>query len=205
MINTIFSTVTQVLMFSAIPFFVYLIKKRQVKGFWDYIGLKKSTRRANMLAFLVVLILVVPMLFLTFTNQEFKEIMINPKSVAGEIRQMGFGLEAIATILIMAVLKTSLSEEIFFRGFLAKRLIAVTNFQVGNTLQAILFGAIHTLLFMSITENVYFLTVIFIFPAMGAYFKTYLNERLANGSIIPGWIAYASANIIAYSAIAFIL
>ncbi len=109
------------------------------------------------------------------------------------------------SFIIAATLKTSLSEEIFFRGFLAKRLISVTNFQIGNIVQAVVFGIIHTLLFMSITENIIFLIIIFVFPTVGAYLKTYINEKLGNGSIIPGWIAHGTANLISYSVILFVI
>ena len=205
MINELLSAILQILVFALIPFLVYLIKTRSVKGFLDYIGLKPSNSRANMLALLVMLVIVVPLLTLIFLSKDFKAIMINPESVTGKIRQMGLGVEAIVTIMIAAILKTSLSEEIFFRGFVAKRLIAVTNFRTGNLIQALIFGIMHTLLFMLITNNVLFLTVIFIFPTAGAYLSVYLNEKMANGSIIPGWIAHASANLVSYFVVAFII
>lgn len=201
MVNVLISAILQILVFTSIPFLVYVIRKKTTKGFLKYIGLKKSTRKANLLALLVMVLLVAPLLLLVFTNEEFKGIMTNPESVTGKIKQIGLNVEGIITILIAAILKTSLSEEIFFRGFLAKRLISVTNFQIGNILQAVVFGIVHTLLFMTITENVLFLVVIFIFPTVGAYLKTYINEKIANGSIIPGWIAHGTANLISYSAI----
>jgi membrane protease YdiL (CAAX protease family) len=199
------STILQIILFTLIPFLVYLIKTKSAKGFWNYIGLKKSRKNANFLALLVMLLMALPILMLTIINQEFREVMTNPESVTGKIRQMGFGIEAVATILIVAIFKTSLSEEIFFRGFLAKRLIAITSFQTGNIIQAFLFGAIHVLIFIPITDSLLFLPVIFFFPALGAYFITYLNEKLADGSIIPGWIAHGTANLVSYSFVAFIL
>ena len=32
-----------------------------------------------------------------------------------------------------------------------------------------------------------------------------INEKIANGSIIPGWISHGLANIIAYSVIGFLI
>ncbi len=205
MLNTFISAILQVLLFSSIPFVVFLIKRRSVKGFLNYLGLKKSNLKANLLALLVMLLLVVPLMLLILLSEEFKAIMMDPESVTGQIKEMGFGTEAIITILIAAVIKTSLSEEIFFRGFVAKRLIAVVGFRIGNIVQAIIFGMIHTLLFLTITDNVFFLVIIFIFPTIGAYFKTYINEEYANGSIVPGWIAHGSANIISYSVVPFVI
>ena len=135
----------------------------------------------------------------------FREIMTDPKSVSGHIKSLGLGTEAIVIILATAVFKTALAEEIFFRGFLAKRLIAITTFQIGNALQGAIFGIIHTLVFLTITQNWLFLALICLLPGLGAWCKTYLNEKMADGSIVPGWIAHASGNIISYSFVAFVL
>jgi len=203
--NELISTAIQLLAFTLIPVLVYIIKTKSINGFWNYIGLKKSNRKANFLAFLATLVLCIPVLFLPLFNQEFLEVMANPNSVSGKLRQMGFGVETILIILINAIIKTSLAEELLFRGFITKRLIAITNFQIGNIIQALIFGAIHTVLFYYITKNVYILTSIFVFTAMGAYFMAFLNEKLANGSIIPGWIAHGSTNVISFVFVAFIL
>ncbi len=195
----------QLVALSFIPFLVFLIKKKTLKGFFNWMGLKKSNTRANLMALLVMVVAATPLILLSVINQEFWEIMTNPKTVTGYFRAQGFSTSTVISLLIVAVLKTSLTEEIFFRGFVAKRLISVTGFRVGNTIQAIIFGAVHLLIFLTITSNVLFLCVMLIFPTVTSYFKGYLNEKMADGSIIPGWIAHGSGNIIAYSTIGFIL
>lgn len=205
MINTLLSVVLQLALFSLIPFVFYLIKRPKSTSFWQYIGLKSSNRKANVLSLALSLFLALPMLLLATTVPAFTEIMTDPHSVTGAIRQMGFGWGAVITIGLVAIIKTGLAEEIFFRGFLAKRLIALTNFWTGNGIQAIIFGAIHTVLFASISSNAFFLTLIFIVPTLGALAKTYLNEKMADGSIIPGWMAHATGNLLAYSYVAFVL
>ena len=72
-------------------------------------------------------------------------------------------------------------------------------------LQAAIFGVIHTALFASITSNAFFLIVIFIVPSVGAYVSVHLNEKIGNGSIIPGWISHGLANILAYGIVGFII
>lgn len=205
MINEIISTILQILVFTLLPFLVYVVVNKSTKGFLGYIGLKKSVKKADSWAILVALLMALPILALTFINLEFREIMTNPNSVTGKIRQMGFGLETVAVILIAAVFKTAFAEEILFRGFIAKGLISLTNFQTGNILQAIIFGLIHTAIFLTISNNPLFLTIIFFFPAIGAYLMVYLNENVANGSIIPGWIAHGLTNIITYSGVGFLV
>ena len=205
MINQLIGGVLQVLAFSLIPFLVYLIAKKKVKGFFGYIGLKKSTARANLFAVLNTLVFLAPTLTLAFFNEEFKQILTDPGTITGQFRVLGFSLPTVITLLIVALIKTSLSEEIFFRGFAAKRLIRWLGFRVGNLLQAVIFGAIHVLLFVSVTGNPLFLAFIFAFPALGAWISAYLNEKLAGGSIIPGWISHGLANMISYCVVGFLV
>ena len=205
MISEAISAVLQILVFTLIPFAVYLFKKRSNTGFFHYIGLKKSNRKANLLAVLVCLVIAGPVLVLTILSPDFKGIMTDPSSVTGNIRQLGFSVNAVAIVILAAVFKTSLAEEILFRGFVAKRLIHATSYQTGNILQAVIFGTIHAALFMSVTSNIFFLATIFFFPAMAAYLMVYINEKVADGSIIPGWIAHGLGNLVAYSVVGFLL
>ena len=203
MLDEIISTILQILVFSFIPFLVYLITNKSARGFLDYVGLKRSTRKANFFGIIVSLLFALPVLALIFTNPAFLEIMTDPQSVTGRIRQMGLSVETILTIIVVALFKTALAEEILFRGFIAKRLIRFTNFQIGNIIQAILFGIVHAALFGIISRNILFLTLIFLVPAIGAYLTVVLNEKLAGGSILPGWIAHGMGNLIAYTVVGF--
>ncbi|MEZ4990761.1 MAG: hypothetical protein R2824_10130 [Saprospiraceae bacterium] len=47
--------------------------------------------------------------------------------------------------------------------------------------------------------------LIFIIPSIGAYVSVYLNKKMADGSIIPGWISHALANVLAYGIVGFII
>ncbi|MEP1140478.1 MAG: CPBP family intramembrane glutamic endopeptidase [Balneola sp.] len=205
MISELISTILQLFVFTLIPFLAYIISKRKAKGVFEYIGLKKSNRKANMWAVITSLIFFIPPLLLVIFNNSFFEIMNNSESMTGKFREMGFGAEALFLIIIIAVFKTSLAEEILFRGFVAKRLIAITSYKTGNILQTLIFGAIHTALFLTISSNVFFLAFIFVFPALGAYVSVYINEKLADGSIIPGWISHGLANVLSYSIIGFLV
>lgn len=203
--DTILSTILQLLVFTLIPFIVYLISHRKAKGFWEYIGLKSSNRKANALAVLASLIFLVPPIILTFVHDGFREIMTDPKSISGHFRALGFSVPVLVMIGMTAILKTALAEEILFRGFIAKRLVARLGYPVGNVIQALIFGALHFFLFIMVSDNWFFLIFIFIFSGLGAYVSTYLNEQVAGGSIIPGWISHALANLVSYSFVAFVL
>ena len=88
MINELISAILQILLFTSIPFFVYLIKTKSTKGFGEYIGLKKSSRKANLFALLIMILLVAPLLILVLANEEFKGVMTNSESVTGKIKQL---------------------------------------------------------------------------------------------------------------------
>lgn len=203
--NEIIGVVAQIIIFTSIPFVVYLVTKKTTKGFFNYIGLKKSIKRANILAVAACLLFVIPPLVLTFVNDDFKQIMLEPSSVTGKFNQMELGLPSIFLLLIIAIFKTALAEEILFRGFVAKRLISVFGYLKGNLFQAFLFGIIHTGLFAMTTQNPLFLMTIFIIPSIGAFVSVYLNEKLANGSIIPGWISHGLANVLSYGIVGFLI
>lgn len=65
----------------------------------------------------------------------------------GKLRVMGLSSASVIILLITALFKTSLAEEILFRGLIAKRLINKLGFKIGNLLQAFVFGILHVLLF----------------------------------------------------------
>lgn len=54
MADEILSTLLQLIVFSLIPFIVYVFQKKSVAGFTEYIGLVKSNARANYLAYSMV-------------------------------------------------------------------------------------------------------------------------------------------------------
>lgn len=86
---------------------------------------------------------------------------------------------------------TTAAEEVLFRGFLAGLLIERLGFATGNTVQAVLFLAPHAL-------------VLVVAPALWPILPTQLVAgwllgwlRHRSGSIVPGWLAHAAANILA--------
>lgn len=205
-IDEVIGAILQIIVFSLIPFIFFLIKSRSVGGFLTYIGLYGPTKKAVLWAVLSSLIILLTGVGLILISNDLLEVMLEPGSITGKIRAMGFGIESLATLLIIAIFKTSLSEEILFRGFIAKRLISVLGFKKGNLVQATLFGLIHLGLFLGIMQaRISFLIYIFLLSGTGAYVMCFINEKFGKGSIIPGWIAHGLGNTLSYTLIAFIL
>lgn len=99
----------------------------------------------------------------------------------------GMGAQAVPAILIYAIFNTALPEEIVFRGFLLKRLEDRFGFVAANTVQAVLFGLLHGVMFFPLTGMIK-AALLIIFTGAIAWFMGYINEEKANGSILPGWI-----------------
>ncbi len=116
----------------------------------------------------------------------------------------GKGFSVVPAIFIYAIFSTAFSEELFFRGFLLKRVADRFGFVAGNAVQAILFGVLHGFFFFSAISALKSLIII-LFTAMIAGLMGYINEKKAAGSILPSWIIHASSNLFAALTVAFSL
>lgn len=206
MINEVISAALQVILFSLIPFLVYLIQRKSAKGFFKYIGLYPPTRESVCHSLLASLIFVLGGVVVILLNADVREIMITPPSVTGKLRVLGLGVESVLVLLVIAGIKTSLSEEILFRGFIAKRFVKNFGLQWGNFLQALVFALIHGVLFWLLTKaGIAFVIFIVLFSGSAGYVIGVINERKGNGSIVPGWIAHGLGNALSYFIIAFLI
>ncbi len=186
------SALLQVVLFTTVPFITYAITRRGAKGFLAYIGLIRPTRRAMRCA--VAAGLAGPLLVLPLLSMPgFKGVATAPHTVAGQLRSLGFSGRSVLLLILYAVFQTSLSEEILFRGFLAKRAIRWLGFAAGCTVQAATFGAIHGLLFLTPAGPAPTpgrIALVVVPPAVAGWLICYINERIGNGSILPGWCAH---------------
>lgn len=186
-IGKIISSIVQIALFALIPFTWWLISARQKQNFLEWIGLKKFEPRKET----AVSILLVTLLFLligTFTLHMLKDV----ETATSEFKGLGF--RAIPAIIVYAVFNTSFPEEVFFRGFLLKRMSDTWGFGIANTIQSLIFGLIHGFMFIAQTGFIRSFVVI-VFTSTIAWFMGYINEKKADGSIIPSWIIHAAANI----------
>lgn len=109
-------------------------------------------------------------------------------------RFAGMGLAGIVPVILHAFIQTGLSEEILFRGFLAKRLIARFGFTTGNAVQALVFGLVHVALFASLAAPAR-LALIGVITAANGWIMGWINERCFGGSIVPSWMLHAAGNL----------
>lgn len=205
MLSAVIAALLQVVVFSFIPFVVYVVRYRKARGFLRYVGLYRPEGKTLVWATLVVLISS-PLLLWVFSTPGLREMATGPATTVGVLRSVGLGPEVVLLLLLFAWIQTALAEEILFRGFVAQRLISRLGFTWGNLVQATIFGLIHLALFLMLAGQT--LTpmrsaALFLVPGLIGWLLGYLKVRLGNGSILPGWWAHGLANCIAYTVMAF--
>lgn len=180
--------ILELIIVSFIPFMTWLIWRRKKVGFFDWIGLKKV--QTKNISQLLQIILGMALVFLLFSVVLFS--WFDPsKTATADFAGKRFG--ALPAILAYAILGTALPEEIFFRGFLLKRLQGKLGFLGANLAQSLLFGLIHALMFIQLIG---FLkaVMIFAFISLIAFVFGAINEKKAGGSILPSVFIHAFAN-----------
>ena len=108
----------------------------------------------------------------------------------------GMGVSALLPALIYAIFNTALPEEILFRGFLLKRIASKFGYMIANIIQSTIFGLLHGFMFFYVLGIVKTIVIIF-FTGIIAFAMGYINEKKANGSILPSWFIHALSNIFA--------
>jgi membrane protease YdiL (CAAX protease family) len=194
--DAILSTVLQVGLVLVIAGIVYGIWGRKTGSFARYLGLYRPTLLSAFLALLFGIMSVWVML--RFPG--FHEVATSEASVIGRTMAK-FGREnALVVLVVFALFKTSFAEELFFRGLIGKRLMSRFGFHAGNLIQASLFGAVHFLILLApeTQDRPEIAAAIIVFTGVSGWVSGWLNERLASGSIMPGWIAHGVANLMSY-------
>ena len=196
-VSKVVSSVVEILLFSAIPFIWWLITARKKQGFGKWIGLKKTA--GGMKTVVMTIVVIVAFLLLgAYSLWIVKGIETATSDFSG------LGFAAIPAILVYAAFNTALPEEILFRGFLLKRMQNKLRFPVANGIQALLFGLLHAVMFFNLVGAVK-AVIILAFTTVIAWFMGYVNEKNADGSILPSWIIHMIANIFSGVCAAFLI
>lgn len=188
--SLLISSAIQVILLSIIPFAWWVLTKRKEVSFLHWIGIKKPIivdKKKYALSFSMTIILYLGLAFI------IPLLLVSSETATSEFA--GQGISALLPALIYAFLQTGLSEEIFFRGFLTKVLSGRYGFKLGNSMQAIIFGLIHGMMFIS--DIGYFKAIIIVLiTGIIGLLMGWINEKQAGGSIIPSWLLHGLANMI---------
>lgn len=179
----------QLVLFTLIPFLWWFQTERKEgkQGFFEWLGLKKP-RGEGLAKFLLLGTLV------------YTLINALVLSFAGGIFPGWSGLEELGAwtlpaILINAVVTTSLTEELFFRGFLLKRFADKDEYKVANISQAMLFGLFSGIMYFG---SMTFSQALFVSALLGfmGYALGWLNEKKGGGSLLLSWFIHATAGLL---------
>ena len=191
LVNKIISSIMQIILFSLIPLIWWLITARKKESFFKWIGLKKIEKENKKSSAVNMLVIAIGYLIVSFiTIYLIKDI----ETATSEFD--GMAISALLPALIYAIFNTSLPEEILFRGFLLKRIANQFGYMTANIIQSMIFGLLHGLMFFNVLGIVKTIIIIF-FTGMIAFAMGYINEKKANGSILPSWFIHALSNIFA--------
>ena len=192
-IQELIGAIAQVLLFALIPFIVWLITARKKMNFFRWIGFTKPTHKGNIiltLVFTLVGVLAYGFLSIYFINTFSGDVTSAGSSFAGQ------GMSAIPATIAYGFIRTGLSEEIVFRGFILKRIANKFGFIAGNLIQSILFGLLHGVPFGLATQNIGVTIALTLLPAAMGFLMGYLNEKKFSNSIIPSWILHGTINTV---------
>lgn len=196
LMETFVNTMIQLGAFSLLPFIVYVIKHRKIKGFIHHLGFKGFDYKANM----KLLIIGFGLFVIIGIGQMLYVNSLIPVNTDGLVTSMmsdyGLNFQGIVMVLLYALIKTSLAEEIFFRGFVLKGLTNVIGFVPANVIQSLLFAMIHLPLIMVFGLKAGLITLIA--PFLSGLLMGYMNHRCED-SILPSYMVHAFGNLISFS------
>ncbi len=189
-LSALFETLIQLFVFSLLPFIGWYFTRKKDESFGRWIGLKRPdiTDEKKLILVLIITLIIIPLLHL-MVLPAFLE-----NSDLSSFQFKGSGITMILPILLYAFIQTGLAEEIFFRGFLLKRILVKLGFAAGNLIQALIFGLLHGFIFYGVT-GLQGAAIITLIIAVDGWFMGYLNEKLASGSIVPSWIVHGLSNL----------
>ncbi|MBQ0166423.1 MAG: CPBP family intramembrane metalloprotease [Treponema sp.] len=190
-ISELIGALLQLVLFAFIPFIWWLVSARKRKGFLSWIGLKRVQVNGKWSATLLVTLGAVVcygLLTKLVTASVSEGITTAGSSFAG------MGVAALPAVFVYGFIRTGLSEEIVFRGFILKRISDKWGFTAGNIIQALLFGALHGVPFGLATQNVWITIIMTLLPGAFGWFQGWLNEKRSGGSIIPSWLLHGIIN-----------
>lgn len=187
LVNEFINLILNLIIFSFIPFIWYIVKERTLKGFINSLGIYKTPQKNYAEIFFPILIIYIATLVVM--------IIVYLLGFSG---RSSLGIQNVTGItlflyLLLFGLKTGLAEEIFFRGFIAKKLINKIGFLKGNIIQAAVFALPHFV--MKGTSSQIDIVFRIINAFLLGYTFGYIMHKRSGGSIIPIILAHIIINM----------
>jgi len=183
-----------------IPIIWWRVTARSDVLILPWAGLKKpevSSRRSFWLlvAFAALLVILTPMAMFSFMPGLYLPNM--------DSSQIASWIILSSLIRIPTGLAIAFAEELFFRGFMGKRLINKIGFAAGNAIQAVAFG-LFSFVYVVFTSGLSVIALAVVgslFRGAFGWLAGYITEKQAGGSIIPSWILNGFFNAFSFAII----
>lgn len=187
-LNILVSSAIQIIVMGIIPFIWWLVTAREKETFFAWIGLKnfKEMKKVGIQAIIASMMFLLLSLYLLVITKDME---------TATSQFSGLGVSGIAGAVVYSFIQTSFTEELFFRGFLLKRIGHKFGFYAGNIIQSVLFALLHCAMFISLTD-MFHVVLITLFTGIIAFVMGWINEREAEGSILPSWFIHGVSNLV---------
>lgn len=196
----LFQSVFTICMFGLIPFLWYWVTRKKLKGVLAHLGIKRAEKGAYAAAFTYT-----GLAYLFTIAVYICLYMVNGGMETFPMRREYEACSPAVLVLMVTLLgaRSGIGEELFFRGFLGKRLIGKLGFKAGNILQALIFILPHILTFhtLPLLESI----LLLVNAGIMGYTFGYITEKKAGGSIVPGMLMHGLVNMVAVPIVWFIM
>lgn len=206
-VSSISTSIVNLIVFSLIPFVWWFFRHRKETGFFSWIGFYRPRLKSRW-----PVLIIFAVIYWFFYNFDYTR-LINPETLAylessenvSANAFAGLGAAAILPAFIENFIANGVAEEILYRGFLCRRFCGKLGKTGGIVLQAVLFGLMHNALFLlaGLDVGLWYHTLMFLFTGVGALLLGWLNEKIYNGSIIPGILLHGAGIFISSMLVAF--
>lgn len=214
--NQFISALTQVGSILGLSLIVYgihwIISLRKLgrPSFFKYIGIQSAKTQLDkkfLIIWIVLMAFAVLSTFLEFQySANFKQMLMDQSSPYAKILNNGLNIQSIILSLIYCFIMASGSEEILFRGLIARRFFSSMNFFKANLIQSLFFWLMHLIIVRLVTGNwISYIQLIALVTSFGmGLVLGYANFRKDGRSILPSWILHGSANFFTFLTLAFV-
>ncbi len=193
-INATASTAVQLGVAILICVIAWVVFGRRRTGLFAWVGLTGASFTLVAIAFAAGALAAVGLLQVP----GLRELATEPGTVIHTVADGRSDIAALVALALVALFKTAFAEELVFRGLIAKRLYGPLGFWGGNLAQAALFGAIHLPILLLPAGRSVIGAAMIGFAVLISLVAGWLNERRADGSILPGLALHAGANLTTY-------
>ena len=180
-------------------------------SFFHYMGIQFSKnqfdRRYWIIFLLYIVYGIISCVFLFNYTTLYQNALESGKTPQFIILQSGVTYQAIIAGIIYSFLQSGFSQELLFRGLIAKRLFLQFGAKKGNIIQAVIHCLIYSSFFVLATGQwiFYLYSYIIIICFFHSLLYGYVNFRKKGEGITPSWILHSCSSFTTFLTLAYLI